>query len=118
MSRPQFLTDEDFKHEIVRGVRRRDPSVRFTSVREAGLGGRPDPAVLEYAAVHRLIVVSHDTNTMTKHAYERLAAGHVMTGLLLVKQYDPIGPAIESLLVVAGASDAEEWVGEVRFLPI
>jgi hypothetical protein len=88
------------------------------SVREAGLSGHPDPAILEYAAAHSLIILSHDTNTMTKHAYQRLVDGHTMSGLLLVRQMDPIGPAIESLLVIAGASESEEWIGEVRFLPI
>lgn len=118
MSRPYFLVDEDFKYEIVRGVRRRDPAAGFLSVRDAGLSGRPDPDILAYAAAHGLIILSHDTRTMTKHAYDRLAAGAEMAGLLLVRQRTPIGLVIESLVVISGASDAEEWHGSVVFLPI
>jgi hypothetical protein len=118
VSRPRFLTDEDFKQEIVRGVRRLDPSVVLISVRDVGLGGRADPEVLAYAAAHRLIILLHDTNTMTGHAYERVASGREMVGLMLVGQNDPIGPVIESIALVAGASELEDWADRVVFLPI
>lgn len=57
-------------------------------------------------------------STMTNHAYRRLAAGDEMAGLFLVEQGDPIGPIINSLAVISGASEAEEWHGSVTFLPI
>jgi hypothetical protein len=118
VSRPRFLADEDFKLEIVRGVRRIDPSASLISVRDVGLSGHPDPEILAYAAANGLIILSHDTNTMTKYAYARLGAGQPMAGLFLVEQTDPIGPTIENIALILQASEAEDWIGSVQFLPI
>lgn len=118
MSRPRFLADHDLNEHIVDGMLRRDPAVVFVRARDAGLAGRPDPEVLEYAATNGFIVVSHDVNTMTKHAYDRLATGLQLSGLLLVRQSDPVQTSTEDLLLIWSASEAEEWAGSVVFLPI
>jgi hypothetical protein len=74
--------------------------------------------VLEYAAENNWIVVSHDVNSMSAAAYDRLSIGAEMNGLLLVHQRDPISPIIDSLVLIWSASQAEEWVGRVEFLPL
>ena len=118
MSRPRFLTDQDFNQQIVDGLRRREPAIDFVSVRDVGLDTQPDPLVLEYAAANGLILLSHDVNTMRAHAYDRLANGRAMTGLFLVHQSQPVRPVIESLVLIWSGSDAGEWVGQVVFLPL
>ena len=82
------------------------------------MAGRPDPEVLEYAARHGLILVSHDLNTMPAHATQRIATRQALTGLLMVRQTLPLSTAIEQLLLIWSASDAEEWKGLITFLPI
>jgi hypothetical protein len=47
-----------------------------------------------------------------------LDTGGTMTGLLMVQQTKPIGPVIDSLVLIWSASEAEEWTGRVRFLPL
>lgn len=64
MNRPRFLADEDLRFEIVLAVRRLEPLVEIPRVQDMGLAGRLDPEVLEFAARERLIVVSHDVNTL------------------------------------------------------
>lgn len=118
MSRPRFLADHDLRERIVLAVRRREPAVEFVRARDLGLDRRPDPVVLAAAAAQGLLVVSHDVNTMTDHAYARLAAGEPMAGLFLVRQTAPLGPVVESLLLIWSASEAEEWDGRVEFLPL
>src|SRR3954468_12637443 len=108
MSRPKFLADHDLNEHIVAGVIRRAPNVEFSRVREVGLHDRSDTEVLEYAVTRGFIVVSHDVNTMPAAAYERLAAGKTITGLLMVQQTSSIGPIIENLLLIWSASEAEE----------
>jgi hypothetical protein len=117
MSRARFLADEDLKDAIIRGVRRRAPSIEFVRLRELGMEAAPDAAVLEFAAQNSWLVVSHDVNTMTAEAFARIAVGETMSGLLLVHQRDPIGAIIDSLLTIWQASEAEEWVGVVCYLP-
>ncbi len=118
MSRPRFLADHDLKDAIIRGVRRRQPAVEFARLRELEMESASDAEILDYAAQKNWLVVSHDANTMTAEAFDRVAAGETMSGLLLVHQRDPIGPVIESLLLIWNSSEAEEWAGQVCFLPL
>jgi hypothetical protein len=118
VSRPRFLADHDLNEHIVAGVLRRAPPVEFIRTREVGLRDHPDPEVLEYAASHGLIVVSHDVNTMPAHAYERLAAGQSLAGLVMVPQSVPVGEVIDDLMLIWSSSEAEEWEGQVAFLPL
>ena len=118
MSRPRFLSDHDLNEHIVTGVLRREPSLKWVRMRDVGLSDRSDAEVLTYASYHGYIVVSHDVNTMPSAAYERINAELKMSGLLMVNQRDPIGPIIESLLLIWSASEAEEWENQVGFLPI
>jgi hypothetical protein len=64
-----------------------------------------------------MIIVSHDVTTMSAKAWARVEAGEPMPGLFLVRQLSPIAPIIESLIMVSVASEAEEWVNQVRYLP-
>jgi hypothetical protein len=41
-----------------------------------------------------------------------------MTGLILVRQTAPLGRVIDDLVLVAGASTAEEWEGTIVFVPL
>jgi predicted nuclease of predicted toxin-antitoxin system len=118
MSRPRFLADHDLNEQIIDGVLRREPAIEFIRAREVGMGNRPDPEVLSHASAHGLIVVSHDVNTMPAHAYARLAEGLPLAGLLMVRQIQPIGPVIDSLILIWSASEAEEWHDQVAFLPL
>jgi predicted nuclease of predicted toxin-antitoxin system len=118
VSRPRFLADHDLNEHIVAGVLRRAADVEFRRVRDVGLDGRPDPEVLAYAAERGLLVVSHDVNTMPAHARRRLAAGLPVAGLLMVRQTDPVAEVIDSLVLVWSSSEAEEWQGQIVFLPL
>jgi len=118
MSRPRFLADHDLNEHIVSGVLRREPTLEWVRVRDIGMSERVDAEVLAYAADHGFLVVSHDINTMPSAAYTRMRAGQKMSGLLMVKQSDPVGPVIASLVLIWSASEAEEWENYVCFLPL
>jgi hypothetical protein len=45
-------------------------------VQDVGLSGTDDPRVLEWAAGHERILLTHDVATITAFAYERVAASH------------------------------------------
>jgi hypothetical protein len=118
MSRPRFLADHDLNENIIDGILRREPAIEIIRCRDVGLSDRPDPEILAFAAVQGLLVVSHDLNTMPGFAYERVAGGHSMPGLFMVRQTKPIGPVIEDLVMIWSASEAEDWQDQVRFLPL
>jgi len=118
MSRPKFLADHDLNEQIVVGVLRRAPTAEFRRVRELGFAARNDAFLLDYAAGQALIIVSHDVNTMPAAAYERVAAGRTVAGLIMVQQTFPVGPIIDQLLMIWSATDQEEWTNQVVFLPM
>ena len=115
MSRPRFLANHDLTEAILRGVVRREPAVEFRRLREVGLADRADTEVLEYAAREALLIVSHDVNTMTARASERLAAGQSMPGVLVAHQSDPIGRIIDDLVLIWAASEAKNGLGKLCF---
>jgi uncharacterized protein (DUF433 family) len=70
-----FLVDQNFNEHILDALTRRDSTVEFTHVRDIGLAAAPDPAVLEWAAAHGLVLLTHDRKTIPRFAYDRVAAG-------------------------------------------
>jgi predicted nuclease of predicted toxin-antitoxin system len=118
MSRPRFLFDHDFKDPVIRGILRRQPLLEVNRVRELGLATAADDIILDTASRAGLLTISHDVNTMSAAAFDRLNSGKPMNGLILVKQSLPIGLAIHDLLLIWDSSEAEEWNGVVQYLPL
>ena len=113
-----FLADENFNNDIVRGVRRRNPSIVILRAQDVGLSGATDPVVLEWAAENAVAVLTHDVATMTKYAHERIAASKKMPGLFEISRSVPIGIAIDHIVLVATCSLDDEWEGRVTYLPL
>jgi hypothetical protein len=114
----RYVSDEDFSYPIVRGLRRRQPGLDVVRVQEVSLSGADDPTVLAWAAGEGRIVLSHDTRTMSGHAFDRILAGEPMPGLFLVPQTMLIRQAIDELEVLALCSFDDEWDGRVLRLPL
>jgi hypothetical protein len=113
----RFQADADFNQNIVRAVRRRQPAIDFQTADEAGLRGVGDLEVLAASARESRILVSHDRRTMPQHFSEFLTQQH-SPGVFLLSQYLPISQAVEELLTVWEASEAEEWVDTIQALPL
>jgi hypothetical protein len=114
----RLLIDQDFDHDILRGLRLRTSEVDAVTAREVGLDRKSDPEVLAWAATQRRIVVTHDRNTMTRYAYDRVRDGQPMPGVFVVSREMPTGSAIAELQVLVQCSQEGEWDGLVVFLPL
>ena len=112
------MADEDLRAAIRSAALRKEPRLDFRTVVGMGWGGSSDEELLGLAAGQQLIVVSHDVNTMVRTAALRLSRGLPMAGLLLVRQASPIRPVVDDLILIWGASVAEEWVGRTEYLPV
>jgi hypothetical protein len=115
--RPRFQADADLNYKILLGLRRREPSVDFMSADEGGIVGVSDPEVLQVAAESGRILVSHDRNTMPAHLADFLEL-QSSPGVIIVSQDLDIGAAIEDLLLIWDATEAEDWVARLGFVPI
>lgn len=114
----RFAADENFNNVILRGLKRRRPTLDVVRVQDAGLAGADDPAVLEWAASEGRILLTHDVATMIRYAYDRVRAGQLMPGVCEVQRRVPIGQAIEELLLIAECSTADDWETQVFYVPM
>lgn len=117
MSTPRFLADEDFRYEIVEAARQFCPSLDLITVQEARLESTSDADLLEFAAANNRIVISHDVNTMTDAAIDRIESSLFLPGLFVAPQNCAIRPVAECIQLVAEASQAEEWHSLIVYLP-
>jgi hypothetical protein len=114
----RFFADENFNHDILRGLLRRQPDIDIVRVQDVQLRGADDATVLEWAAREARILLTHDVNTVTRYALERVTAGLPMPGVFEVARRAPIGVVIEDLLLIVECSQQEEWAGRIYFLPL
>ena len=113
-----FLVDQNFNEHIVDGLTRRDATLLFTHVRDVDLATAPDPALLDWAAVQGLVLLTHDRNTIPTFVHARVSAGLPMPGVFLVSDNLPIGQAIDELLIAAHCLSPEECKDIVKYFPM
>jgi predicted nuclease of predicted toxin-antitoxin system len=78
----QLLLDEDFNNDILRGLLRRNPDIDVVRVQDVpAIAGAADPVILAWAAQAGRVLFTHDVNTMTAYATERIENGQPMSGI-------------------------------------
>ena len=113
-----LIADENFNNNIVRGVLRRKPEVNIVRVQDVGLSQADDVTILEWAAEQGRVLLTHDVSTITKYAYERLEAGKRVSGVFEINRSAPVGQVIEDILLLVEVSMADEWEGQIIYLPL
>lgn len=114
----RLLTDQNFNGRILRGLRRRIINLDVVRAFDAGLASVDDPDVLEWAANEERIVVSHDVNSMTAFAYDRVRSGLAMPGVFIVPTSMAIGQAIEELAFAVESFSEAECRDQVVYFPL
>lgn len=113
--RARLLADADLQFAIVRGLRRREPTIDFLPAQGTIPEALGDPGVLALAADLQRGLVSHDYETMPGHFY-RFVEFRQSPGVVLIRQLMPIGQAVEGLLVVWVCQDADEFRNRITYL--
>src|ERR1700679_3185769 len=104
----RLASDADVHGGIVRGLRRRVPEIDLVRVQDALPEGTSDPEVLAWAATENRVLITNDRNTMIGFANQRLAAGKAVRGLIVTTNQQPVGSAIEDILLIAACMSEEE----------
>jgi hypothetical protein len=116
----RYQADADLDGRIVRAVRRHEPRIdfQFASAAQSGQGltGLPDDQVLAVCAQEGRILITHDRRTMPTHFAEFIAT-QVSPGVFIVPRGMPLPVAVEWLLTIWEASEAEEWVNTIFPIP-
>lgn len=114
----RFLADHNFDRRVVAGLRQRRPGLVIITAREVGLVSAADPVLLEWAAQHRYVVLTHDRNTLIAFACERVRRGLPMPGVVVARSDSTMGRLVEDLMLLAEASAENEWENQVRYVPL
>ena len=114
----RILLDENFNQRILRGLLRKMPNLDYVIAQEVELGGLDDERVLNWAAMEKRIVLTHDVNTIPKFGYVRIEDEKSMPGIFVIPDLLPIGQAIEELYVNIECSESDDWNNQIIHLPL
>ncbi len=113
-----LASDADVHGEIIRGLRRRMLEIDLIRAQDALPEGTPDPSILAWAAAENRVLITNDRNTMVGFAYQRVATGETVPGLIATTNEQSIGSAINDILLIAEYMPEEEIRDQiVVFLP-
>lgn len=113
-----LLVDENFNRHIAEGLTRLDPGLDLVDVRDVGLAATPDPDILEWAARHGRVLLTHDRQTIPAFAWARVAAGQRMPGVFLVSDDMPVAQAIDEILLAVHCMTPGECDSVVKYFPM
>ena len=116
--RLRLLADENFNGRILRALRRQIPGLDVVRVQDTRLYGTDDQTLLQFAADEKMVLLTHDVETLVGYAWQRVRSGLAMPGVIVALTDRPIGQVLEDLEILLLASQPEEFDGQIRFLPL
>jgi predicted nuclease of predicted toxin-antitoxin system len=114
----RLLADENFHGKLLKGLTKALPHLDVVRVQDTALFQASDPELLAWAAEEGRILLTHDVQTITRYAYERVMAGLPMAGVIEVRLSDGLGVLLDDLILLLEASTHEEFIGQVRYIPL
>ncbi len=109
----RLLSDADVRGEVIRGLRHRLPKIELVRVQDVLPEGTHDRKVLAWAAAENRIVITNDRNTMVGFAFQRVATGELVPGLIVTTNDQSVGSTIDDILLVAECMPEEEIKNQV-----
>jgi predicted nuclease of predicted toxin-antitoxin system len=104
----RLASDADVHGGIIRGLHRRMPELDLVRAQDALPEGTPDPEVLAWAASEDRVLITNDRDTMVGFAYQRVAAGEPVPGLIVIAMWQSVGSNIDDILFIAEYMPEEE----------
>jgi hypothetical protein len=115
--RLRFQADADLDGRVLRGLKRVAPEIDIRTATEGGLEGLSDPEVLRLAAEIGRVLISQDRRTMPGH-FRRFVLSTTSPGVILLREGMSIAAAIEELLLIWSASEPEDWLNRLIWIPL
>lgn len=113
----KFQADADFNQNILNATIRGEPLIDFQSAAAAGITGLDDTQVLSLAARSGRVLVTHDQTTMPTF-FADFILSESSAGVLIVPQHLPANVVVDDLLLIWLATEAEEWMNRIAYLPM
>jgi predicted nuclease of predicted toxin-antitoxin system len=113
----RYQADADLNQKIVTAVLRLEPTIDFRTGHATNLAGVEDSEVLRIAASDGRVLITHDKATMPD-AFGQFIQASESPGVLVISRGYKLADVAEELVLIWAASELEEWVNRIVYLPL
>lgn len=116
----RYLIDENISKILRTQLLNHEPSLTVLMIGDEGAPGRStsDPEILRWSEQHQFSLITNNRKSMPKHLADHLSAGHHVPGIFTINLNVSVGLIIEQLILIAGASDEDEYIDQIVFIPL
>lgn len=116
----RFLLDENLSPRIKLAVLRHNKRIDILRVgdEKAPSLGALDPEILIFLDESNRMLVTDNRATMPDHACAHLSSGRHHWGILEVRPNTTVKELVDTLCLIWEASDAEEWIDQIQWIPL
>ena len=115
----RYLIDENLSPAYRAQLFYHEPLLEVLRVGDVGAPARgtQDPEILKWCEQNNFILVTKDPNTIPKHLFDHLAAGHHVPGIIMINSSVPTRTTLDDLILIAGASHEGEFRDRIIYIP-
>lgn len=116
----RYLLDEHIDPRYRTELLRTAPELEAWIIGDPGAPARGtlDPDILIWCEEHHFVLVTNNRKSMPRHLVDHLALGRHIPGILVINPALPIGDLLDELVLIAGASDENEYRDLMLYLPL
>ena len=116
----RYLIDENISPKYRTQLLYHEPSLTVLAVGDKGAPPKstPDPEILVWCEQNQFNLITNNRESMPQHLSDHLSAGHHVPGIFTINLEVPMGKIIDELLLIAGASDADEYMDQITYIPL
>ena len=115
-----YLLDEHVPPTYRTQLLRHEPSLTIWMIGDEGAPprGTPDSEILNWCEQNGFILVTNNRKSMPRHLADHLAEGRSIPGIVTIDLNAPIRAVLEDLILIAGASRADEFLNRIVYVPL
>jgi hypothetical protein len=116
----RYLLDEHIDPALRTQMLRTAPDLEVWIIGDPGAPprGTLDPDILIWCEDNDFVLVTNNRRSMPRHLNDHLALGQHVPGILVINPTMTIGQLIDELMLIAGASEANEYRDLILYLPL
>ena len=116
----RFLIDENISPQYRTQLLNHEPSLKVLAVGDEGAPPKstPDPEILVWCEQNQFSLITNNRESMPQHLSDHRENGGHVPAIFTINLAVPMGKIIEELILIAGASDEDEYINEIKYLPL
>ena len=116
----RYLIDENISPQYRTQLLYHEPSLTVLMIGDEGAPPKstPDPEILVWCEQHQFSLITNNRESMPQHLSDHLSAGHHVPGIFTINRRVSMGLIIDQLLLIAGASDEDEYSDQITYIPL